>query len=129
MKKFVKGVFLIILVVIFISADKKSYSERLYVFKLSAFNRVYDIYCSKTPIGYYKYPIKVDGVDIYITYETNTFYNQCKFDENFKIYPDLYPSNLWANNKGEAMRLKKRYSPVIEKDRERKHYPHGFGKN
>lgn len=127
--KFIFFVFFINLIILFINADKKAYSERLYVFRLSAFNRTYDIYCSKTPIGYYKYPIRFNGIDIYITYETNIFYNQCKFDENLKIDPELYPSNLWANNKGEVMRFKKRYAPVIEKNRQRKHYPNGFGKN
>jgi len=36
---------------------------------------------------------------------------------------------MWSNNRGDMLMMKKKYSPVIEKNRKRKNYPFGFGKN
>ncbi|MCK4796866.1 MAG: hypothetical protein KAT05_05755 [Spirochaetes bacterium] len=112
-----------------IFAEENIIVERIYFFKVIAFHKKHEIFCTKEPAGYYKYPQNIEGNNIYLTYEANKFYNQCKFDESFTIFTLFYPLNMWTNNKGEVFRLKKKYSPVIEKNRKRKNYPYGFGKN
>ncbi len=112
-----------------IFSEENVTGERIYYFKIIAFNKIYDIYCTKLPISYYKYQQKVNNEIIYVTYETNDFYNQSKFDENFYVADFFYPTSIWALSNGSVTRLKKRYGPVIDKNRERKNYPFGFGKN
>ncbi|OQB69654.1 MAG: hypothetical protein BWX91_00415 [Spirochaetes bacterium ADurb.Bin133] len=109
--------------------DINSYSERLYAFFVLSFHRKYEIYCSKKPIGYYKYKEVVNGCELYLTYEGRDFLKKCKFDENYTVSSDIYPLNIYANNKGEVARFRKKFGPVIEKNRERKRYPHGYGEN
>jgi len=79
--------------------------------------------------GYYKYPQLIKNKTVYLTYEGNEFYEQCKFDENLTIFEEFYASNMWSNSKGDMLLMKKRYAPVIDKNRKRKNYPYGFGKN
>lgn len=127
--------FIIVLVALFCgifycrAEEITTYSERLYYFKVVSFSRVYDIYCTKASIGYYKYEIIVGDSKLYITYETKDFYKQCSFDENEFIDVNITPSNMWTNNKGESLNMKKRFGPVIEKDRIKKKYPYGYGEN
>jgi len=113
---------------LYISALEEKES-RIYIIKIISFHTVYELYCTTEVNGYYKYPQKFEDKTIYLTYESNDFFNQSKFDENFTIVPTLLPSTMWSSNNGSVFRLKKRYSPVIEKNRERKNYPYGFGKN
>ena len=128
MKKIILS--MVFLNLFFIISDEKNIStSRIYIFKVIAFHKKYEIFCAKEPAGYYKYPQKINNVIIYLTYEGTQFYNQCKFDENLTLFNCFYTSNIWTNNRGEVFRLKKRYSPVIEKNRKRKNYPYGFGKN
>jgi hypothetical protein len=112
-----------------VSDEITTYSERIYYFKVISFNCDYDIYCTKVQIGYYKYEVSIDDTTIYLTYEGKDFYTQCSFDENEFIDNNVIATNMWANNRGETLNMKKRYGPVIEKDRIRKNYPYGFGKN
>lgn len=128
MKKIIMSIILLNILV-FIISEEGITSQRIYYFKIIAFNKIYDIYCTKAPIGYYKYPQKVNNNTIYITYETNDFYNQSKFDENFTVADFFYPTTIWALSNGSVTKLKKRYGPVIDKNRKRKNYPYGFGKN
>lgn len=104
-------------------------TARIYIFKVIAFNAKYEIYCTKQPNGYYKYEDLINNTKVYLTYEGKEFYDQCKFDENLTVFSELYASNMWSNNKGEIINFKKRYSPVTDKNRKRKNYPYGFGKN
>mgnify|MGYP001202639021 CR=1 FL=1 len=106
-----------------------TYSERIYSFNLYAFGRKYEVYFTKNQIGYYKYDISIDNQKFYLTYEGKQFYNQCTFDENIHIEKEIYPMNIWTNNRGELLKLGKRYAPVIDKNKERKNYPYSFGKN
>lgn len=123
----------ILLSIIFILILFPSYSEetasRIYMFKMISFYQEYEVFCTKEPLGYYKYPQEVNNTTVYLTYECNTFFEQSKFDENLTIFDLFYPMNLWASIDGGVFRLKKRYSPVIEKNQERKNFHHGFGKN
>ena len=128
MKKIILSIILLNILTYSTMQEKKS-AQRIYYFKIIAFHKIYDIYCTKNPIGYYKYPQKVNNNTIYVIYETNDFYNQSKFDENFTIADFFYPTTLWALNNGSITKLKKRYGPVIDKNRKRKKYPYGFGKN
>lgn len=91
--------------------------------------RSYEIYFTKVKIGYYKYEITVNGNKCYLTYEGRDFYNRSLFDENIHIGKEIYPMNLWTNNRGELLKFDKRYAPVIDKNKERKNYPYSFGKN
>ena len=116
-------------IIIPLTPQQSTDAQRIYYFKIIAFNKIYDVYCTKIPIGYYKYPQKINNNTIYVTYETNDFYNQSKFDENFTVADFFYPTTIWALSNGSVTRLKKRYGPVIDKNRERKNYPYGFGKN
>ncbi|HOJ63870.1 MAG TPA: hypothetical protein PLE45_05565 [Spirochaetota bacterium] len=128
-----KNIILSIVFIIFLnfyylfSIDKSV--ERLFCIKFISFNRVYEIYFSKKPVGYYKYKENLDGVEIYFTYEGKEFWEQSKFDENFTILEKFIPTNMYTNGKGESMRFKKKFSPVIEKNRLRKKYPYGYGRN
>lgn len=124
-------IYLFIFIISFfnIYSEEANTSERIYMFKVLSFNKKIEVYCTKRPMGYYKYPQKVNTEIVYLTYETNEFYNQCTWDENFTVFNQFYPMTIWTNSKGEVLRLKKRYGPVIQKDREKKHYPYGFGKN
>ena len=110
-------------------AQNDSEVSRIYYFKIIAFYEKYDIFCTKDIIGYYKYAQKINNITVYLTYEANIFFNKCKYDENLTIFDVFYPSSMWANNRGEILRFKKRYAPVIEKNRRRKNYPYGFGRN
>lgn len=103
--------------------------ERVYIFKIISFHKKYEVFCTKKPNGYYKYQQVVNDNTVFLTFEGNEFYEQCKFDENFTVFNDLYASNMWSNSKGDMLMMKKRYAPVIEKNRKRKKYPFGFGKN
>lgn len=120
---------LLLFLSIFFSYSKQAYSERVYIIKIIAFNCKYELYCTLSSIGYYKYEENINGKTVYLTYEGKEFFSQCKFDENLTILEGIYPCNMWANNKGEMLLMKKRYAPVIEKNRKRKDYPYGFGKN
>ncbi len=128
MKKILLSI-IIIHILFYSAAQENIKAERVYYFKIITFNRVYDIYCTKSPMGYYKYEQKIKDTIIYITYETNKFYNQSTFDENFTVSDFYYPTTIWALSNGSVTRLKKRYGPVIDKNRKRKNYPFGFGKN
>jgi len=127
MKRLVLSIFLLNL--FFIFADEDITYERLYFIKIIAFHRKFEIYCTKNPLGYYKYPQIINNEKVYLTYEGNNFFNQCKFDENLAIFDIFYPLAVWTNSKGEMLWLKKKYGPVIDKNREIKNYPYGFGKN
>lgn len=109
--------------------ENKITAERIYIFKVMAFNQEIEFYCAKKQIGYYKYPQAVQNTIVYLTYEGNIYFIQCKFDENFVIFNSLYPANIWANSKGEVLNFKKKYEPVINKNKKSKNYPYGFGKN
>jgi len=111
------------------SFSLESQAERVYIFKIISFNKKYEVFCTKTANGYYKYPQNINNQKVYLTYEGNEFFEQCKFDENLTVFNELYASNMWSNNRGDMLMMKKRYSPVIEKNRKRKNYPYGFGKN
>lgn len=127
MKKLVLSIFFINL--LYFAYTNDVVYERIYIFKIVAFNSRYEIFCTPTPNGYYKYPKKIHDTTVYLTYETEIFYNQCLFDENIIVFNDFYPSNMWSNSRGEVLRMKKRYGPVIDKNKERKNYPYSFGKN
>ncbi|OHD16246.1 MAG: hypothetical protein A2086_10970 [Spirochaetes bacterium GWD1_27_9] len=129
MKKTILSIFFVNIFILFFSQEPTNQVERLYAFKILSFSRLYEIYFCKISVGYYKYPITVNNEKIFINYETKEFYEQCLFDENKMIYPTFYPMNIWVNNKGEALKFVKKYGPVINKNRQRKNYPYGFGKN
>jgi hypothetical protein len=99
------------------------------MFKVIAFYQVIEFYCTKNSMGGYKYPQQISNTTVYLTYEANSFFKQSKFDEYFTLFESLYPANIWVNSRGEALNFKKRYSPVIDKNKKRKNYPFGFGKN
>jgi hypothetical protein len=103
--------------------------QRLYTIRVISFNAIYDVYFTKKSCGYYKYEIDIPGSKVFATYEGRDFYNQCRFDENFTVISESIPSNIWSYENGELVLLKKRYSPVIEKDRVLKKYRLGFGRN
>jgi hypothetical protein len=128
MKKIILSIFLLNILFTLIPQEN-IIAERIYYFKIIAFHKIYDIYCTKNPMGYYKYPQKINDSTIYVTYETSDFYNQSKFDEKFTVADFFYPTTLWALSNGSVTKLKKRYGPVIDKNRKRKNYPYGFGKN
>lgn len=128
MRKKILLLLFILNILIYIFASEIEYA-RIYCFKIISFNKEYEIYCTIKKNGYYKYPIPFHSLTLYITYEGRTFYKQCEFDENLVVFDKLYPANMWSNSRGEVTRFKKRYGPVIEKDRKRKNYPYGFGKN
>ncbi|HOV15427.1 MAG TPA: hypothetical protein PK771_14160, partial [Spirochaetota bacterium] len=75
------------------------------------------------------YDITINKENYFLTYEGKEFFNQCLFDESHTIQEGIYPMNLWTNNQGELLKFGKRYSPVIDKNKERKNYPYSFGKN
>jgi hypothetical protein len=118
---------LIIISTAFYSLENRQ--SRLYIVKFIAFNTGYELYCAYEECGYYKYPVKIEDKTVYLTYEGRDFFNRSKFDENFTLFKEFYPSTVWTNNNGTLFNLKKKYSPVIEKNRERKEFPYGFGKN
>ncbi len=128
MKKIILSIFFLNLLFGFFP-DQKIKIERVYIFRLFTFHQRYEIFCTKNPLGYYKYPQRINNIVVYLTFETNDFFEQSKFDEKIIVENFFYPSNIWTNNKGEVLRFRKRYSPVIEKNRKRKNYPFGFGKN
>lgn len=103
--------------------------SRIYIIKIISFNVITDIYCTFEPNGYYKYPQKIKERTVYLTYETDNFYKKSGFDENFFVFDPFIPSNMWSNKDGSVVKLKRNYSPVIEKNRERKNYPSSFSKN
>lgn len=120
---------MIFLNIILNSTSQENQVERVYIFKIISFNKKYEMFCTKNVNGYYKYPQVINDKTIYLTYEGNEFFEQCKFDENLTVFNDLFASNMWSNNRGDMLMMKKKYSPVIEKNRKRKNYPFGFGKN
>lgn len=103
--------------------------ERLYFVKFISFNVIYEIYGTKNPVGYYKYMVFIDDVPFYFTYEGKNFWEKSRFDENFTLLEKFIPMNIYVNSKGEIMRFKKKFSPVIEKNRIKKRYPYGYGRN
>lgn len=127
MKKSVLSIFFIL--VNFLTFSLDTVVERVFIVKVIAFHKKYEVYCTLSSVGYYKYPQEINGKTVYLTYEGEEFFTQCKFDENFTILDGIYPCNMWTNSKGEMLLMKKRYGPVIDKNKERKNYPYGFGKN
>jgi hypothetical protein len=121
--------FLFLFIHFSLNSQEISNMTRIYVIKTIAFYAISDIYCTFEPCGYYKYPQKVKDRTVYLTFEGSDFYKKSAFDENFYIFDPFIPSNMWSNKDGSVVNLKKNYSPVIEKNRERKNYPFGFGKN
>jgi hypothetical protein len=128
MTKYILSILISLLNQFFYCQDKIN-SERIYIFKAVAFNQEIEFYCTRKSIGYYKYPQLINDVTLYLTYEGNIFFKQSKFDENMVIYDTVYPANMWANTKGDVLNFRKKYAPVIDKNRKRKNYPFGFGKN
>ena len=84
--------------------------ERVYCSRILSFNHIYDIYFTDTPCGYYRFEDTIGDKICYLTYEGREFYRQCL-------------------SRGEMMRFHKKFGPVIEKDRRRKNYPYGYGRN
>jgi len=125
--KILSIVFIIFCCINFFSLD--SNVERIFCIKFISFNVIYEIYFTKNPIGYYKYKVVIEGNPLYFTYESKDFWEKSQFDENFTILQKNLPTNIYVNSKGECMRFKKKFSPVIEKNRIRKKYPYGYGKN
>jgi hypothetical protein len=103
--------------------------ERIYMVKLLAFHDKFEVYCTLNQSGYYRYREDVLGREVYVTYETRNFIRQSRFDENMRFFEPFHPMTMWSLASGEVTRLKRRYGPVIDKNRERKGYPYGFGKN
>jgi hypothetical protein len=127
MKKFILSI--IFISVFFPGFSETIQSERLYGLRILSFSRIYEIYCTKKPVGYYKYEIEENKNIVYLTYEGLDFYKQCLFDENYKVISDFLPLNIWTNTRGELMRFKKKFGPVIEKDRPRKDSGYGYDEN
>jgi len=127
MKK--KLIILLLFLKILLYSEDNSGMARIYIVKIISFNAIIDIYCTFEQCGYYKYPQKIKDKIIFLTYEGNDFYKKSSFDENFYVLDPFIPSNMWSNKDGSVVGLKKNYSPVIEKNRKRKNYPFGFGKN
>jgi hypothetical protein len=127
MKKSVLSI--IFISVFFLCFSETGQSERLYSFRIISFGRIYEIFCTKKPAGYYKYEIEENKNTIYLTYEGKDFYKQCLFDENYKVISDFLPINIWTNNRGELMKFRKKFGPVIEKDRNRKESGYGYDEN
>lgn len=128
MKNIILSIFFVIFFYFNIFSIDKSV-ERLFCIKFLSFNKIYEIYFSKNPCGYYKYKYNLDGIDIYFTYEGKDFFQKSMFDENFTVIEKFLPTNMYTNGKGEVMRFKKKFSPVIDKNRKRKDYPYGYGRN
>ena len=131
MKKTLMSIFFVnIFFIIFSNTSTVSelVSERVYCFRIFSHYTPYEIYCTKNPMGYYKYEIEVNSVKLYLTYEGIDFYNKSFFDEK-PIIGEIYVMNVWTNNRGEMLRLKRKFGPVIEKNRERKNWDYGYGPN
>lgn len=128
MKKRIISIFFFNFLLLFFAEENTQY-QRLYFFKIISFHTKFEVYCTKEPLGYYKYSQNVNEDTVYLTYEGNKFYEQCKFDENLTVFEPLYPLNIWTNRAGKLIRLKKRFGPVIEKNRKKKNYPYGYGQN
>ena len=103
--------------------------ERVYCSRILSFNHVYDIYFTEQPCGYYRFEDTIGDKICYLTYEGREFYRQCLFDENVTIVQNRLALNLYTNSRGEMMRFHKKFGPVIEKNRQRKNYPYGYGRN
>jgi len=129
LKKIIMSIIFSFVLSLAIFPNDNSYSERLYCFKVLSFNKIYEVYCSKKQIGYYKYSEKIASQEVFLTYEGIDFFKKCKFDENIQIYPELLPVNIWTNNRGEQMKFKKKFGPVIEKNKNRSNSNYGFDKN
>ncbi len=127
MKKTLLSIFFIH-IFITLCSNTPTVSERLYCFKIFSHHVPYEIYCTKTAMGYYKYEIELNGMKLYLTYEGKDFYNRSFFDEK-PIVGDMYAMNIWTNNRGELLRFKKKFGPVIDKNRERKNWDYGYGPN
>jgi len=127
MKKTLLSIFFINIFFIIFS-NTTTVSERLYCFKIFSHHTPYEIYFTKNPMGYYKYEIELDNMKLYLTYEGIDFYNKSFFDEK-PIIGEIFPMNIWTNNRGEMLRFKKKFGPVIEKNRVRKNWDYGYGPN
>jgi hypothetical protein len=103
--------------------------QRLYAVRVITFSKVYEIYFTKIQCGYYRYSVNLGSDNLFMTYEGKDFYEQSRFDENFTIISSYLPMNIWTDDKGQLWILKKRFSPVIEKDRILKKYEYGYGEN
>ncbi|MCG8571704.1 MAG: hypothetical protein MJB14_16335 [Spirochaetes bacterium] len=104
-------------------------NSRIYIFRIISFHKKYELYCSLEPCGYYKYPVYFYDATIYLTYETQQFYQHCLFDENCLFYTKLYPSTMWTNSRGEMFRLKQGYAPVIDLDKTHTGHPYGYARD
>ena len=103
--------------------------SRIYSFRVIAFHKKYELFCTLEPRGYYKYPAYVQEKKIYLTYEGEEFFKQCLFDESIYYYPGLYALALWTNNKGQMFRMKKAYGPVIDNDKEATGTDYGYAED
>lgn len=99
---------------------------KLKMFSFVSFYAKYEMYCSSTPTGYFKYPSKVAEKTYYFTYEGKEFFRQSQFDENFFIYNFPTTAHIYSNNRGELLRLKKGYAPVSKTDRKALNSPYGY---
>lgn len=104
-------------------------TAQLYFFRYIAFHKKYDLYCTTTPCGYYKYEVKFGEATIYLTYEGREFYRQSLFDENIWHYSKLYPLSIWTNSRGELFRLKNGYGPVIDRDKKGTGHDYGYARD
>ena len=132
MKKLFLFIFFILTIVPFSFCEEYKGNisvERVYCSRILSFNHIYDIYFTDTPCGYYRFEDTIGDKICYLTYEGREFYRQCLFDENVTIVQNRLALNLYTNSRGEMMRFHKKFGPVIEKDRRRKNYPYGYGRN
>ena len=104
-------------------------TQRIYCNRIISFHRVYDIYFTQQRCGYYKYPKEIGGQQCYLTYEGADFYEKCTYDSDMYLVSQNIPMNIYTNSQGEVMRFKKKFGPVIDKNRKRKNYPYGYGQN
>ena len=118
-----------IIPLIFSDNNKNVDSQRLYCVKIISFHRIYELYFTQTPIGYYKYFAELDKNKIFLTFEGSDFLQKCKFDENFSVISNFIPMNIYTNTRGKMFRIKKKFNPIIEENRKIKKYPYGYGKN
>lgn len=130
MKKYALSIVITFFILNLFSQDNNQGGlEQIYSFRIIAFHKKYDFYCTMNPKGYYRFPAAYGEATIYLTYETREFYNQCFFDENITLLSRFYPTTMWTNRAGEVYRLKKRYAPVIERDREGTGHKYGIAED
>lgn len=104
-------------------------TARVYLFGLLSFSVKYEIYCTKEPMGYFKYPGIVLNETYFFTYEGEEFYRQSQFDTDFYVYRAPFPANLWTNSRGELLLFKKAFSPVTDQDKKALNFPYGYARN